>query len=47
MQFNGKTGLGRVWVDLVRAGTYTEEQVPNIGNLREVVHNELTGGNEA
>lgn len=37
MQFNTETGLGRVWLNLIRAGKYTPEQVPEIGNLRAVV----------
>lgn len=37
MQFNTETGLGRVWLNLIRAGKYTLEQVPEIGNLRAVV----------
>lgn len=27
----------KTWVSLVLAGTYTQEQVPDLGNLREVV----------
>ena len=27
----------KTWVSLVRAGTYTQEQVPNLSNLRSAV----------
>ena len=37
MEFNANTGLGKIWTDLVRAGDYTEDEVPNLGNLRDVV----------
>lgn len=37
MIFSANTGLGYIWVKYVREGTYTLEQVPNLGNLREVV----------
>lgn len=42
--FNEKSGLVRIWVNLVRAGTYTDAQVPAISNLQEVVKNVLRGG---
>ena len=35
--FNKNSGLVKIWVGLVLAGTYTIEQVPNISNLQEVV----------
>lgn len=35
--FNENSGLVLVWVDLVRTGTYTLEQVPQLSNLKEVV----------
>ncbi len=35
--FNQNSGLVKVWVSLVLAGTYTLEQVPNLSNLRAVV----------
>ena len=35
--FNENSGLVKVWVTLVLAGTYTLEQVPNLSNLKEVV----------
>lgn len=37
MIFTKESGLVKVWVSLVMAGTYTLEQVPNLFNLREVV----------
>lgn len=35
--FNENSGLVRVWVSLVLAGTYTLDQVPNLSNLKEIV----------
>lgn len=35
--FNENSGLVKVWVSLVLAGTYTLDQVPNLSNLKEVV----------
>lgn len=35
--FNKNSGLVKVWVSLVMAGSYTYEQVPNLSNLREQV----------
>lgn len=35
--FNENSGLVKVWVSLVLAGTYTLEQVPELSNLRAVV----------
>lgn len=37
MIFSKDSGLVKVWVSLVMAGTYTLEQVPNLFNLKEVV----------
>lgn len=37
MIFTKESGLVKVWVSLVMAGTYALEQVPNLFNLREVV----------
>ena len=39
-------GGGRVkaWVNLIKQGAYTIEQVPNLSNLREVVTSVLEGG---
>lgn len=42
--FNKDSGLVQVWVTLIRQGTYTVEQVPNLSNLREVVAAVLEGG---
>ena len=41
MQFNAETGLGHVWVTLVRAGTYPLSQVPQLGNLPDIVKSAL------
>jgi len=37
MVFTENSGLVKVWVSLVLAGTYTLEQVPQLSNLKEVV----------
>lgn len=37
MVFTENSGLVKVWVSLVLAGTYTLDQVPNLFNLKEVV----------
>lgn len=42
--FNKDSGLVKVWVNLIKQGTYTLEQVPNLSNLREVVASVLEGG---
>ena len=35
--FNKDSGLVKAWVNLIKQGAYTIEQVPNLSNLREVV----------
>lgn len=35
--FNEKSIVVRTWVNLVKKGVYTMEQVPDLGNLREMV----------
>lgn len=35
--FNEDSVIVKTWVSLVLAGTYTQEQVPDLGNLREMV----------
>lgn len=35
--FNENSGLVKTWVDLIKKGQYTIEEVPNLSNLREVV----------
>lgn len=37
MIFTKDSGLVKVWVGLVMAGTYIPEQVPQLFNLKEVV----------
>lgn len=37
MLFDENSGLVKVWVNLVRAGTYTIDQVPELFNLKEIV----------
>ena len=41
--FNENSGLVKTWVSLIRQGTYTFNQVPNLSNLREVVKKVLEG----
>jgi hypothetical protein len=43
MTFTKNSGLVKVWVGLVMAGTYTLEQVPALFNLREVVAEVING----
>lgn len=35
--FNEKSGLVQIWVRLIKQGSKTIDDVPNISNLREVV----------
>lgn len=35
--FDENSGLVQVWVDLVRSGVYTLDQVPDLSNLKQVV----------
>lgn len=35
--FNQNSGLVKVWVSLILAGTYTLDDVPNLSNLKQVV----------
>lgn len=49
MKFNKDSIIVKTWVVLILAGTYTIDDVPNIGNLREVVQevlDEQEGGEE-
>ena len=41
--FNEDSVIVKTWVSLVLAGTYTQEQVPKLGNLQEVVGKVLDG----
>ena len=41
MMFDENSQLVKTWVRLVKAGTYTRDDVPNLSNLREVVGNVL------
>lgn len=36
--FNKNSGLVKVWVSLILAGTYRKEQVPKLDNLKDVVY---------
>lgn len=35
--FNENSVIVKIWVNLVRNGTYKKENVPNISNLQEIV----------
>ncbi|MGG6309776.1 hypothetical protein [Paenibacillus macerans] len=37
MTFTPNSGLVKVWVSLVLAGTYTLDQLPQLYNLKDVV----------
>lgn len=39
--FNEKSIIVRTWVSLVKAGTYTREDVPKLSNLQTVVYSVL------
>lgn len=41
------SGLVKTWVNLIRQGTYTIEQVPALSNLKEVVAEVLAEGGES
>jgi len=43
MTFTKDSGLVKVWVSLVLAGTYTLDQVPNLYNLKAVVTEIVNG----
>lgn len=44
MKFNENSGLVKTWIRLVESEQYSKDQVPNIGNLREVVYKILKKG---
>ena len=41
MKFTKDSVIVKSWVALILAGTYTIDDVPNIGNLKEVVQEVL------
>ena len=41
--FNKDSGLVKTWVNLIKQGFYTIEQVPHLSNLREVVISVIGG----
>lgn len=43
MVLTKNSGLVKVWVSLVMAGTYTLDQVPVLFNLKDVVTEVVTG----
>ncbi len=40
--FTTTSGLVTVWVNLIKASTYTEDKVPALSNLKDMVHQVLT-----
>lgn len=42
--FTANSGLVIVWAGLIRAGRYTEDKVPALSNLRDMVHQALNEG---
>ena len=42
--FTTSSSLVRVWVGLIKAGTYTEDKIPALSNLRDMVHQVLNEG---
>lgn len=40
--FNKNSGLVQIWVRLIKQGTYTINNVPNLSNLKEIVSEVLT-----
>ncbi len=44
--FNKDSGLVKTWLNLIRLGTYSLDQVPDLSNLKEVVAEALKGGEE-
>lgn len=46
MVFTKNSGLVKVWVSLIMAGTYTPEQVPVLFNLEQVVTEVISGTTE-
>ena len=47
MKFTKKSSIAQSYVILILAGETTIERVPNVGNLREIVTEILTGENAA
>lgn len=43
MTFTKDSGLVKVWVSLILAGTYTVDQVPTLYNLKDVVTEVVNG----
>ena len=43
MTFTKNSGLVKVWVGLVMAGTYEPDQVPTLFNLKDVVTEVVNG----
>lgn len=41
MVFTEKSALAKTWVRLIQSKAYTLEDVPNIGNLKEIVETVL------
>jgi len=41
MNFTENSPVVQAWVRQIKGGTYTREDVPNLGNLREIVYSIL------
>lgn len=37
MEFSESSVLVRIWVELIQKKTYSKDQIPQIGNLKEMV----------
>lgn len=44
--FNENSELAKTWVRLVQSGQYKKEEVPEIGNLKEIVYDSLNTNQE-
>lgn len=43
MVFTKNSSIVKAWVNMILAGVYTREDVPDVYNLREVVYGVLDG----
>jgi hypothetical protein len=46
MKFTSESAVVKTWVRLIKDEQYTRDQVPNLGNLQEVVFGILDTENE-
>lgn len=45
--FDENSGLVKVWLDLIKKGRKTLDDVPNVSNLREVIEGLVNNGEES